>query len=201
MQQQNNRKRVLWISACAAATLVLVLIGFVTVQGWQEVQRPPAPIPPKSQPQKIEPVSSVPAQATPAPVSTEITGLVPQSGNLGRMTSLRAQLEEAKLLAQIAQEQEKLIPKQPSQPPPQPQVVLSEPAKPTEVKQVRQNTSPVVLSIQGMDGHASATIRNSSGTLVTVRPGERFGSGIVASVSRSGVQVKHGNNISTLSFE
>ena len=122
---------------------------------------------------------------------------VPQSGNLGRMTELRADLEEVKVKVAIEQEKEKLNSKK-TTPAPQPQVILPEPPKPV-VKP--KEASPVVISIQGMDGHASATIRSSTGSLVTVRPGDKFGGGVIAAVNRTGVWVRRGNSSTTLAFE
>ncbi|QAZ66119.1 type IV pilus biogenesis protein PilP [Solidesulfovibrio carbinolicus] len=114
------------------------------------------------------------------------------------MTSLRGDLEEIKLQVAIAQEKEKLLPKQVA-PAPQPQMLLPELPKPVAAKP--NEAAPVVVSIQGVDGHASATIRSSAGSLVTVRPGDKFGGGVIASVSRNGVLVRRGNTSTALAFE
>ncbi|OLN30035.1 hypothetical protein DVDV_0830 [Desulfovibrio sp. DV] len=113
------------------------------------------------------------------------------------MTELRADLEEMKVMVAIEQEKEKLTSKKIT-PAPQPQVILPEPPKPV-VKP--KEASPVVISIQGVDGHASATIRSSSGSLVTVRPGDKFGGGVITAVNRTGVLVRRGNSSTTLAFE
>ncbi len=214
MSQQSNRKRVLWILGCGTAALVLVLAGAWVLWGWQEAKLPPAPkVPPKSQTKDVASVSapapakhngSAPAsapkeaQASEVPPFTVDADTVPKAGNLGKMTSLRGNLEEVRLQVAIAQEKEKLLPKQ-AAPAPQPQMLLPELPKPVVAKP--KEAAPVVVSIQGVDGHASATIRSSAGSLVTVRPGDKFGGGVIASVSRNGVLVRRGNALTALALE
>jgi len=208
-------KRVLWISGIAAASLTLVLCGVWVVQGWLEAQRPPAPTTAAKSPSPkkqaapaataAQSTSSAPS-AKPLPVAQPVTGgieaTVPQSGKLERMTELRANLEEVKLQVAIEQEKEKLVPKQPvaAKSPVPPVALLHEPPK-ADVKEKPKSASPVVLSVQGVDGHASATVRSAAGELVTVRPGDKLGGGIVASVGRDGVRVKRGNSTTTITFE
>jgi type IV pilus biogenesis protein PilP len=219
MSQQNNHKRVLWLLGCGTATLVLVLAGGWAIWGWQETKLPPPPkLPPKSQTKDVASVSApAPARSTgpslsasapkeaqaeeseipPFTVAATKADSLPKSGNLEKMTSLRADLEEVRLKVAIAQEKEKLLPKQPA-PASRPQVMLPEPPKPLAAKP--REASPVVVSIQGVDGHASATIR-SAGNLVTVRPGDRFGGGVITAVNRTGVWVRRGNSSTALAFE
>ncbi len=212
-------KRVLWISGIAAASLTLVLCGVWVVQGWQEAQRPPAPTPaakspsPKKQAapaataaQSTSSVSSakpLPVAQLPVaqPATAGIEATVPQSGKLERMTELRANLEEVKLQVAIEQEKEKLAPKQPVAAKPPVSLVPPAASLPEPPKEKPKFLSPVVLSVQGVDGHASATVRSAAGELVTVRPGDKLSGGVVASVSRDGIRVKRGNSTTTITFE
>lgn len=214
MSQQSSRK--LWIVGCVTATVVLVFVGILIIRSWQEPQLPPPASAPKTS-AKIQTkevasrADALPASAPKGSKEGEAPGIemqpvavkeagaisVPQSGNLGRMTELRADLEEMKVIVAIEQEKEKLNSKK-NTPAPQPQVILPEPPK-TVVKP--REASPVVISIQGVDGHASATIRSSSGSLVTVRPGDKFGGGVITAVNRTGVLVRRGNSSTTLAFE
>jgi len=193
---------------CVTATLILVFVGVLVIRSWQEPQLPPASAPVSKTSAKIQTkdvASRKDGKEGEAlgiemqPVAVKEAGVipVPQSGNLGRMTELRADLEEMKVMVAIEQEKEKLNSKK-TTPAPQPQVVLPEPPK-SVVKP--KEASPVVVSIQGMDGHASATIRSSTGSLVTVRPGDKFGGGVIAAVNRTGVLVRRGNSSTTLAFE
>lgn len=209
MSQQSSRK--IWIIGCVTTTLILVFVGVWAIRSWQEPQIPTAPkTPAKIQTKDV--ASRASALPTSAPKEGEASGIeaqpftvkeagaiasVPQSGNLGRMTELRADLEEIKVQVAIEQEKEKLNPKK-TTPAPQPQVILPEPPKPTAKP---KEASPVVVSIQGVDGHASATIRSITGSLVTVRPGDKFGGGVIAAVNRTGVWVRRGNSSTTLAFE
>ena len=221
---RQNKKKVALLVACMAVTVSLVYIGAWAFHGWQRqdaqgpasLKRPAKPLLNKKDQLQGEPpaktVSPPALQVSPPDLSDlkpktkiteeKISDSVPQAGNLAQLTSLRANLELAKVQAQIAKEQEKLLPKQPSLPAVKPQIAIPEPAKyPSEAKPSARQSSPVVVSVQGVDGHASATIRTRHGDLVTVRAGQRFADGVVASVTRSGVQVRNGRNISTIAFE
>lgn len=219
MSQQSNRRRVLWLLGCGTATLGLVLVGVWVLWGWQEVPSP-AKLPPKPQTKEVASVStpapmrstapspsaSVPKEAQtkeseipPFTVAAAIADSVPKSGNLEQMTSLRAELDEVRLQVAIAQEKEKLLPKHPS-PVPQQTAILPELPKPVAATQPRQ-PSPVVVSIQSADGRTSATIKSSAGNLMTVRPGDKFGGGVITAINRTGVLVRRGNASTALAFE
>ncbi len=135
MSQQNNHKRVLWLLGCGTATLVLVLAGGWAIWGWQETKLPPPPkLPPKSQTKdvasfRLRPRRDPPGRRCRLPHrrgpgrrigNSTFHGRGHQSGlpaevrNLEKMTSLRADLEEVRLKVAIAQEKEKLLPKQPA---------------------------------------------------------------------------------------
>lgn len=223
MLQQNKMKKMVLLVACMAATISLVYIGAWAFHGWQRqdaqghasLKRPAKPLLSKKDQLREPPAKTMssPALQLSQPdlsslkpkmkiTEAEIADSVPQAGNLAQLTSLRADLEVVKLQAQIAKEREKLLPKQPSLPAVKPQIAMPESLKSTsEAKPPALQSSPVVVSVQGVDGHASATIRTRHGGLVTVRVGQRFADGVIASVTRSGVQVRSGRNISTIAFE
>jgi hypothetical protein len=77
--------------------------------------------------------------------------------------------------------------------------MLPEPPKPWP--QNRERLPRLLSPSRAWDGHASATIR-SAGNLVTVRPGDRFGGGVITAVNRTGrVWVRRGNSSTALAFE
>lgn len=196
------------------ALLSLVSVGFWAFRGWPDTNRSPAPklsakAQKKATPAKAKrPPGSAHAVAKRAAVQPSERGAdlptvvppIPLAGNLDRMTALRADLEEVRLQVAIEQERQKLLPKLPAPvAQPQAQLKLPSPQKPEPIK--REPTSPVVVSIQGVDGRSSATIRAVNGKLVTVRSGDRFGGGVIASVGRGGVVIRHGKTSTVLSFE
>ncbi|WP_157137646.1 type IV pilus biogenesis protein PilP [Solidesulfovibrio carbinoliphilus] len=119
------------------------------------------------------------------------------------MTELRATLDEVKLRVAIEQEREKLAPKLPVAVPQAktPQTPIMLPPEPPKAPATPKKETPVVVSMQGMDGRTSATIRGSSGRLQTVRPGDPFEGGVVNTITREGVLVRRGNTSTTLTFE
>lgn len=201
-------------------TLAVIIAGIWVFGIWQA----PSPLgsspsQPSPKPPMKEPALSISAQGTqppslpaststkaagpsvtPAPVEARSSGdFAPVAGNLGKVTALRADLEEVRLKVAIAQEVEKLHLKPIPTPQAQLSIPLSEVPRPAPVK--HKESSPVVVSVQGVDGNATATIRSGAGVLETVRPGDRFNGGIVSAVSRSGVFVRRGNSTTTLTFE
>lgn len=87
----------------------------------------------------------------------------------------------------------------------QPETIALPPLKPmkkTEAKEdkPKRPSAPKVVSVQGMDGNLSATIRTTDGNLVTVKNGARFGGGILV-VTRKRVSVRNGGKMRALSFE
>lgn len=127
---------------------------------------------------------------------------VPVAGNLEGLTALRAELEELRIKSAIAAEAEKLNPKAPVvvAAPHSASSLPSEAETPPKSSAAPPPTGPVVLSVQGLDGHARAIVRHGS-ELVTLRPGDRFDGGVVASVTRSGVFIRRNGKATILPFE
>jgi type IV pilus biogenesis protein PilP len=220
MLLQNNTKKRLWMFAGGLVVLALISAGILAYSIWQTPSTPvsssnqPSPKPPINEPalsesaQGTQPASLSVSSSTkaaspseaPAPAEAKSSeNLIPVAGNLGKVTALRADLEEIRLKVAIAQEAEKLHPKPTPTPQPQLSIPLSEVPRPAPVK--HKESSPVVVSVQGVDGNATATIRSGSGVLETVRPGDRYNGGVVSAVNRSGVSVRRGSSTTTLIFE
>ena len=65
----------------------------------------------------------------------------------------------------------------------------------------KRSNSVAVVSVQGIGDSISASIRTNAGAIVTVRPGSKFGGGIVDSISRQAVTIRTGKQITALPFE
>lgn len=208
MRLHRDKRTIILLFGCFFALISIFYIVYIAYNKFYASASLPAP----AQTEQAKPVpgsarvdtsvaaiSSAQKQETAAvPVTLE----APVSGNLAQITALRAKLDQVKVEAAISQELEKIQPKVlPTAPPqspatptpaPQLQLRLSEPTAP--------HASPAVVSVQGLDGHASATIR-TDGKTVVVRPGDRFNGGIVKTVSRSGVTIQRGKSTTNLTFE
>ena len=158
----------------------------------------PAPKPVQAGPEnKSKPTGDPGNGAAPAPTSPEQKG----AGNLAVLTLLRAELEEAKLRTAIAQERDKMVTKAPAAVlAPPPAVQAAPPPLAPKTPEKPRETAPIVVSVQGVDGSTTATIR-AKGKHATVRVGENYGGGIVSSITRDGVAVKSGKTITTYHFE
>lgn len=214
---QGNRRRIVWIVGGGLAVLSLLFMGHMALSKWLAPPPPPVPVASKA-PKASRPPAAQATQAKGAAESREsgaesegqlsappATGAavpgVPVAGNLAVITTLRAQLEELRIQAAIAQEREKMLPKPVVVSAAQPKT-LDLPEIPTPQLDLKsRRTSPVVVSVQGVDGQSTATVRLQSGELVSVRPGDRFNGGVVGSVSRSGVTIRRGGASTTLAFE
>jgi type IV pilus biogenesis protein PilP len=146
---------------------------------------------------------AAPPAASSPPVPREIrTGTF----SFGDFVELRGKIEEARLdvqLFELRRKMEKPPPVVAPQPAPaRPDFVL--PALPSLAPAPKPMPKPAmpeaVVGVQGVDGDLSAVIRTSAGRHVTVKPGDRFGGGVVSAVSRSGVVVRRGNTSSTITF-
>ncbi|WP_027191466.1 type IV pilus biogenesis protein PilP [Fundidesulfovibrio putealis] len=209
-----DNKRIFWVVGGVFAAVSLIYMGSLAVSQW--MSPPPPPIPQSSKAPKtptVKPGKDIP---TPSSQETQVRHPetstanaqgetvpkaephIPVAGNLGVITTLRAQLEEMRIQAAIAQEREKI---QPKAAPVQPQAIaLPELPKSTLVPKAK-DASPVVVSIQGVDGRSTATVRLGSGQLVSLRPGDRFSGGVVSAIDRRGVSIRRGHTSTILAFE
>ena len=214
---QGNRRRIVWIVGGGLAVLSLLFMGHMALSKWLAPPPPPVSVaskaPKASRPsaaqaiqakgtaESQEPGAKSEGQPSAPPAPGAAVPGVPVAGNLAVITTLRAQLEELRIQAAIAQEREKMLPKPVAVSAAHPKT-LDLPEIPTpRLDQKPRRTSPVVLSVQGVDGQSTATVRLQSGELVSVRSGDRFNGGVVGSVSRSGVTIRRGGASTTLAFE
>lgn len=173
--------------------------------------------------QKVEavppaPLASAASPAKPAALPKEeekgvIVPVPPLTPSLGRLTVLRGQLEEKKMLVAIAEQDARL--RQVTMPSPPPaSVVQAVPQIPLDMlldsQKVKLGKSPTpspvpvkstkgVVSIQGVNGVLSATIATGRGT-VTVKQGDAFGGGRVESITYNQVMVRSGKKTAPIPF-
>ena len=199
--QITKRTKIIW------GVLLLLLAG--TGGGlWWARQTPPPPVMPAPAPSPKTP--KIPrAEKTPAaaPVKSTSSAAAPASGvtavpvsltagNLGRLTALKGEVEELRLEVQLEELRAKkkgLLNPAPvaAAPVRMPELSLpamtpptaQAPALPPVLSSAPHRVGVVVLSVQGVDGELSATLRSGSKN-VTVRKGSRFGGGVVTDISR-----------------
>ncbi len=121
-------------------------------------------------------------------------------GDLARMRGQKHLLEQQVKIAELEQKLKEAR----SAVAPAPGIVLPplEPpvGKTQETKPLVKPSGPVVLSVQGVAGRLSATIRTSSGEVVTVEHGRRFGGGVL-SVTRDSVLIRTGSSTRVVPFK
>lgn len=142
-----------------------------------------------------KPRTPEPHLALNASVSTkqaELEAIRAHAGNLGVRTALQAHLDELRLMVAIEEQNSKLNHANSLS---QLEQQLSLP--PVQKEDARPKRQMAVVSVQGVDGDLSATIRTESGTLVTVREKEKLNGATVTFIGRESVRI--GNH--TLSFE
>jgi len=207
---QIRNKKLFWI---ICGSLALPALIYMTSMAMEHLaSSPPSPqLPPAT---ATSSAPSVPAsassseagpgsrQASAPAISNPHREPVPVAGNLEGLTALRAELEELRIKSAIAAEAEKLNPRAPVvvAAPHSASSLPSEAEAPPKSSAAPPPSGPVVLSVQGLDGHARAIVRHGS-ELVTLRPGDRFDGGVVASVTRSGVFIRRGGKATILPFE
>jgi len=126
------------------------------------------------------------------------------SQNTASLTALRSALTEAQLFVQLKELENKIKELARSSAPTVP-VVAAPPAPATPVAPMTQTVpkesgAPRVVSIQGIDGKRSATIR-AGGKLVTVLPGQNFAGGLIVAIDKHGVRLQRGGKTQSLPFE
>lgn len=197
-----KRTKIIW------GILLVLLLAFAGLLWTQQTSSPPAPPAPRDVPVKKK---AAPTKAdktdkdaatpdAPADAGTVVAPIV--AGNLGRITELRALEEELTLEAKIAKlKKEK---EEASRSPSVPTLSLpslTPPASPSPAPAVpRAASSLMVISVQGVGGRLSATVRTGSGQVV-VHKGSRLGEAVVTDISRQAVTIRRGGKTSALPFE
>lgn len=120
-------------------------------------------------------------------------------GDLARMRGQKHLLEQQVKIAELEQKLKEA--RNPVIPvvAPAPEIVLP-PLEPPAEKKPKTSSGPVVLSVQGVAGKLSATIRTSTGEVVTVEHGRRFGGGVLC-VTRDSVLIRTGASTRAVPFK
>ena len=197
-----KRAKIIW------GVLLVLVVALAGVSWWMQ----PTPTPAVSMPKKM------PEQKSPAPEKTSkqeippeedtpsLTPITAMAGNLGKLSELTALEKELAIevkIAKLRKEKEELL-RSPAisapslslpafMPPTSQPASASRPSSPS-----RDGLS--VISIQGVGGQLTATIRTASGQ-TTVRAGTRLGDAVVTGISIQGVMVRRGGHVNTLPFE
>lgn len=167
---------------------------------------------------KIKPIGKVlPADQAPSdvPAQLESSDQPVTAGNVKTESELQARLRILKLQSQIDELEAKSAAAKvkeakqgsASSIPALPDLsTLTPPAQrvsnpPQFLSTPKRSNSVAVVSVQGIGDSISASIRTNAGAIVTVRPGSKFGGGIVDSISRQAVTIRTGKQITALPFE
>lgn len=202
--QITKRTKIIW------GVLLMLLLAFIGLLWTQRTPSPSVPpargdVPvPKAAPAKTDKTdkeAAAPAKPdAPSALGIEATPIV--AGNLGRITELRALEEELTLEAKIAKLQKEK--EEASRSPSVPTLSLpslTPPASPAPSPAApRRTSSLLVISVQGVAGRLSATVRTGLEQVV-VRKGSRLGDAVVTDISRKAVTIRRGDKISALPFE
>lgn len=211
---QDTKKKLQMLAAGILGLACLGVAGFIL---FQKFGPSPAPsLPPAVRPAQPAARPKTPAKpkdtaATPSEAMKEAAGkspMVHQAQNspstLGELSRYRGQkiiLEQQVRIAELEQRLKDL-----SQGTKKPEIILPDlvppksKEKPVAAPVAAPRREPVVVSVQGVAGKLTATIRTSEGRTVTVKNGSAFGGGILQ-VTRQGVSVRRNGKLSSIPFE
>ena len=208
--QLTKRTKILW------GILLALLLAFAGLLWTQRTPTlPPSaprdvPVKKKATPAKANKKDNTDkdAAATPdAPIEAGMGALPITAGNLGKISELRNTLEEETLEVQIEEKRARKRELTRSGSVPAPTLSLpslTPPAAPSPAPAAGPRPTGSgglrVISVQGVGGKLSATVRTGSGQTV-VRKGSRLGDSVVTEISRQGVTIRRGGKTSTLPFE
>lgn len=207
---QDTKKK---LQMLAAVLLGMACLGVAGLIPFQKFGSSPAP----SFPPAVRPAQPVAKPKTPAkPKDTAATPreaagkgpMVHQAQNspstLGELSRYRGQKIILEQQVRIAELEQRL--KDISQGAKKPEIILPDlmppksKEKPVAAPVAAPKREPVVVSVQGVAGKLTATIRTSEGRIVTVKNGGAFGGGILQ-VTRKGVSVRRNGKLSSIPFE
>lgn len=182
----------------AGLVFLLACIGVAVWRQW-----PATPV------KTAKPVARADARAAPAAQTAQtpekkapVRQVYNSSSTLGDLSRYRGQkllLEQQVRIAELEQRLKELST------PKRAEIVLPDllpprSAAPAPAPAETPKRGPVVVSVQGVGGALSATIRTSDGGRVTVRHGGSFQGGVL-SVTRRGVSVRKNGKVSAIPFE
>ena len=204
-----KRTKIIW------GILLVLLLAFAGLLWTRQTPVPSVPPVPRDVPvkKKAAPAKAnkkdntdKDAAATPdAPTEAGMGALPITAGNLGKISELRNTLEEETLEVQIEEKRARKRELTRSGSVPTLSLPsLTPPAAPSPAPAAGPRPAGSgglrVISVQGVGGKLSATVRTGSGQAV-VRKGSRLGDSVVTEISRQGVTIRRGGKTSTLPFE
>lgn len=209
-----KKKALLTLGGCVVVC-VAAAGGFFLFQKFQQQQkRPVISLSSTEKTGKAAPMlksraaTAVPLARPTMPVEQDKTGTQVRAalnnsetrlGDLARMRGQKHLLEQQVKIAELEQKLKEA--RNPVIPvvAPAPEIVLP-PLEPPAEKKPKTSSGPVVLSVQGVAGKLSATIRTSTGEVVTVEHGRRFGGGVLC-VTRDSVLIRTGASTRAVPFK
>ena len=201
MQLQNKKKWLPWLLAAVMAPFAVGvwLVPYFHSRPGPGMSAAVRPVAPPARP------AALPAPSPQKPATSNADA--PLAGNLGTITDLRAQLQEKQIRQALSEIDAKLAGAVPSSPgvavltpDDLARMVAPEHSERETSAVVPSPSRPTVVSIQGVDGKLSATLR-SGGKLVTVRAGQKVAGGTVTAVSRDRVTMRNSRGVEPLTFE
>lgn len=206
-----KRTKIIW------GILLVLLLAFAGLLWTRQTPVPPVPPVPRDVPvkKKAAPAKAnkkdntdKDAAATPdAPTEAGMGALPITAGNLGKISELRNTLEEETLEVQIEEKRARKRELTRSGSVPAPTLSLpslTPPASPSPAPAAGPRPAGSgglrVISVQGVGGKLSATVRTGSGQVV-VHKGSRLGEAVVTDISRQAVTIRRGGKTSALPFE
>lgn len=206
-----KRTKIIW------GILLVLLLAFAGLLWTRQTPVPSVPPVPRDVPVKKKAAppkankkdnTDKDAAATPdAPTEAGMGALPITAGNLGKISELRNTLEEETLEVQIEEKRARKRELTRSGSVPAPTLSLpslTPPASPSPAPAAGPRPAGSgglrVISVQGVGGKLSATIRTGSGQVV-VHKGSRLGEAVVTDISRQAVTIRRGGKTSTLPFE
>ena len=197
-----KRAKIIW------GVLLALVIALAGVSWWMQPTPPPILPTPKEMPVKKSPTPEKASkqEMTPDADIPALTPITATAGNLGKLSELTALEKELAIevkIAKLRKEMEELS-RSPAISAPSLSLPAFTPPAPQPASVSRPTSSSrgglSVISIQGVEGQLTATIRTASGQ-TTARAGTRLGDAVVTGISIQGVMVRRGGHVSTLPFE
>lgn len=206
---QDTKKKLQMLAAVLLGMACLGVAGFILFQkfGSSSASLPPAvrpaqPVAKPKTPAKPKDTAATPREAAgKGPMVHQAQNSPSTLGELSRYRGQKIILEQQVRIAELEQRLKDI-----SQGAKKPEIILPDlmppksKEKPVAAPVAAPKREPVVVSVQGVAGKLTATIRTSEGRIVTVKNGGAFGGGILQ-VTRKGVSVRRNGKLSSIPFE
>lgn len=211
---QDTKKKLQMLAAGILGIACLGVAGFILFQKFGSSPAPSLPPAAKSaqptgkpkSPAKPRDTASMPREAAKegvgkSPMLQQAQNSPSTLGELSRYRGQKVILEQQVRIAELEQRLKDL-----NQPARKPEIILPDltppksKEKPIAAPVAAPRREAVVVSVQGVAGNLTATIRTSEGRIVTVKNGAAFGGGILQ-VTRKGVSIRRNGKLSAIPFE